>query len=206
MNAIERLKKAGLGPGNGEIIWHKLDLSDPRDAKKSGEEFLKRESRLDILINNAALISAPFEKGPDGVSTMVTINYGEILNPFSAETASFFLPPQSHQPLRIYPNTPYVRIVNVASTVHRWIPLGPTFNTIEDYNLLYKGKILSGLMRYGHSKLMNVLFTRSLQKRFDEATPPVPITVIAAHPGGVDTYSQDWYFSTLGRWLMSSFL
>lgn len=47
--AIARLEHEGLQPGDGEVIWLKLDLSDPRDAKKVAEEFLKREKRLDIL-------------------------------------------------------------------------------------------------------------------------------------------------------------
>ena len=47
--AIARLEQEGLQPGDGEVIWLKLDLSDPRDAKKAAEEFLKREKRLDIL-------------------------------------------------------------------------------------------------------------------------------------------------------------
>lgn len=45
--AIASLEAEGLG--NGQVLWLKLDLSDPREAKKSAEEFLKREQRLDIL-------------------------------------------------------------------------------------------------------------------------------------------------------------
>lgn len=47
--AMAQLDAEGFAPGNGEVVWLKLDLSDPRDAKKSAEEFLKREERLDIL-------------------------------------------------------------------------------------------------------------------------------------------------------------
>lgn len=47
--ALAQLEVDGLGPGNGEVVWLKLDLTDPRDVKKSAEEFLKRETRLDIL-------------------------------------------------------------------------------------------------------------------------------------------------------------
>lgn len=44
---MERLKKEGLG--DGSLHWLKLDLSDPRGAKSSAEEFMKKEDRLDIL-------------------------------------------------------------------------------------------------------------------------------------------------------------
>ncbi|PBL04045.1 NAD(P)-binding protein [Armillaria gallica] len=47
--AMERLEKEGREPGFGEIMWHELDLKDPRSAKESAERFVARESRLDIL-------------------------------------------------------------------------------------------------------------------------------------------------------------
>lgn len=49
LDAIEKLNSEDISPGKGEVKWLKLDLSDPREAKKSAEEFLKLESRLDIL-------------------------------------------------------------------------------------------------------------------------------------------------------------
>lgn len=53
-DAIERIKAAGLSPGNGQIELLELDLGAPTLAKVAAEEFLKREKRLDILVNNAA--------------------------------------------------------------------------------------------------------------------------------------------------------
>jgi NAD(P)-dependent dehydrogenase (short-subunit alcohol dehydrogenase family) len=47
--AIEKLKAEGLGPGNGEIVWVKLDLCDIRGTKAAAEEIMKKEKRLDIL-------------------------------------------------------------------------------------------------------------------------------------------------------------
>lgn len=47
--ALERVEKEGREPGLGEVIWHELNLSDPRWAKKSAEQFREKESRLDIL-------------------------------------------------------------------------------------------------------------------------------------------------------------
>lgn len=53
--AIASLKHEGLGPGNGEVLWLKLDLSDPRDAKKAAEEFLTKEQRLDVLSSSSVI-------------------------------------------------------------------------------------------------------------------------------------------------------
>jgi len=54
LDAIGRIKAAGLSPGNGQIELLELDLAAPKLAKTAAEEFLKREQRLDILVNNAA--------------------------------------------------------------------------------------------------------------------------------------------------------
>ena len=47
--AIQELQSAGLTAGNGELAFLKLDLSNPEEAKRAAEEFLKLESRLDVL-------------------------------------------------------------------------------------------------------------------------------------------------------------
>ena len=47
--ALQRVVSEGREPGLGEVIWHELDLKDPRDAKASAERFIEKESRLDIL-------------------------------------------------------------------------------------------------------------------------------------------------------------
>lgn len=47
MAAICQLEEEGIGPG--EVVWLPINLSDPQWAKKAAEEFLEKESRLDIL-------------------------------------------------------------------------------------------------------------------------------------------------------------
>lgn len=49
--AIARLEAEGaLSGGNaGKVIWLPLDLATPESAKRGAEEFLRRETRLDIL-------------------------------------------------------------------------------------------------------------------------------------------------------------
>lgn len=44
---LKRIEDEGHEKGTAE--WHHLDLSDPALAKKSAEEFLAKEQRLDIL-------------------------------------------------------------------------------------------------------------------------------------------------------------
>ena len=47
--AIEKLHAEGLGPGNGQVLWLKLDLSDPREVVKAAQELMQKEERLDVL-------------------------------------------------------------------------------------------------------------------------------------------------------------
>lgn len=47
--ALDRVEREGREPGLGEVIWHELDLKDPRTAKSSAQSFMEKESRLDIL-------------------------------------------------------------------------------------------------------------------------------------------------------------
>lgn len=64
LDAIERIRAAGLSPGNGQIELLELDLAAPKLAKTAAEEFLKKEERLDILLNNAAAYVSPLHLGP----------------------------------------------------------------------------------------------------------------------------------------------
>lgn len=47
---IAKLKADGYldDPKSGEVLWHELDLTTPVQAKRSAEEFMKRETRLDV--------------------------------------------------------------------------------------------------------------------------------------------------------------
>jgi len=66
LDAIERIKASGLSPGNGQIELLELDLAAPKLAKAAAEEFLKKEERLDILVNNAAVYVFPYTSWSGG--------------------------------------------------------------------------------------------------------------------------------------------
>ena len=45
--AITKLQEEGIG--SGDVVWLLCDLSTPALAKKSGETFLSKDERLDVL-------------------------------------------------------------------------------------------------------------------------------------------------------------
>lgn len=47
--AIDQLRKDNAGITDGSLHSLKLELSDPRAVKRAAEEFLQKETRLDIL-------------------------------------------------------------------------------------------------------------------------------------------------------------
>ncbi|KZT10383.1 NAD-P-binding protein [Laetiporus sulphureus 93-53] len=175
--AIARLTKEGLAPGNGEVHWLKLDLSDPRLAKASAEEFMRKQERLDVLINNAAMPRSPYTKTHDGIQDIMMVNHLSpfvftiTLLPLLTKTAS---DPQTD-----------VRIVNVSSNAMRFLRRGVRFRNADDFNDEHNGELSPDMARYARSKLATVLFTTQLQKRLD--TLGLPIITMALHPGLVRT-------------------
>jgi NAD(P)-dependent dehydrogenase (short-subunit alcohol dehydrogenase family) len=84
-----------------------------------------------------------------------------------------------------------VRIINLTSAGHVLAP-APGIN-FADTSLPNK----SVWARYGQSKLANILFTKTLAKRYDK------ILSVAVHPGGVDTNLVNTW---LGNYMWLKFL
>ncbi|CDO76361.1 hypothetical protein BN946_scf185011.g25 [Trametes cinnabarina] len=186
--AIERLHAEGLGPGHGEVVWLKLELSDPRGVKEAAEEFMRREDRLDILINNAALLLVPFQKSHHGIQDVVMVNYvgtylfTRALLPLLKRTAQ---QPGSD-----------VRIVAVNSDANEQCPYDVRFRNLDDLNREFAEKSFPQFMRYAFSKLMQWMFIRELQHRFEQEN--IPIVCIAVDPGQVNTEGVRAYANSVG--------
>ena len=141
-----------------------LDLSDLALVRRFGDEFASRHDRLDILINNAAIMFVPFGKTVDGYELQFATNH----------LAHFAL---TGLLLDHIVRTPLARVVTASS----W---GHIFGVIDLGNLnAEKGYDPGGA--YAHSKLANILFTYELQRRFEGAG--VEATAHATHPGWTAT-------------------
>ncbi|KAI0959136.1 hypothetical protein AcW1_004052 [Taiwanofungus camphoratus] len=186
--AIERLRAAGLGPGNGNVVWLKLDLGDPRSAKKAAESFMEKERRLDVVVNSAALLLVPFAKTHDGVQDIVMVNY---LSPVVFINTLLPLLKQTAQ----NPGAD-VRIVLLSSEGHAAVADGIRFRNIDDFNFEYKDSTFQQHLRYSTSKLMGVLYVKELQRKME--AEGVPIIVMAVHPGIVNTEGVQNYAHSVG--------
>ncbi|KAK0213945.1 NAD-P-binding protein [Armillaria fumosa] len=173
--AINRLNEEGREPGLGEVIWHELDLIDPRSVKESAERFIARETKLDILVNNAALIPAFGNVqvlNADGIEENMAINYlgpyifTKSLLPLLESTASL--------------DGTDVRIINVGSGGYRYAR-NLEYDSKEAWNHSFKWYLLPSLQRYEYSKLALHLWTNNLARHLSEKHSKV--LVMITQPG-----------------------
>lgn len=146
----------------GNIKVAELDLTDLKSVRRFAENFQQNYSRLDVLLNNAGIMTTPYFTTKDGFEGQVGTNH---LGHFAL--TGLLLP--------VIQKTPGSRVVNVSSMAHKQ-------GKMDFSNLLFEnGKGYSPMKAYGRSKLANLLFTYELQ-RFFEANNINSISV-AAHPG-----------------------
>ncbi|EJC97831.1 NAD-binding protein [Fomitiporia mediterranea MF3/22] len=207
IGTIARLEAEGLGPGNGKPIFLKAVFDDPRNAKKSAEEFLDRESRLDILVNNIARLVVPYERDPLGLPLSVSVNH---FSPFVFTNT--LLPLMKRTAL--LPNTD-VRIVNMSSDSHARVS-NVQLKTKDDFYFpkVVDGSTSSQHMHYGFTKLLNILFTRELARRLAASSQDGGSNILcfSVHPGWITTEGNlalgnryPWPLSTL-VWLIVRYL
>ncbi|OAV88717.1 hypothetical protein, variant [Puccinia triticina 1-1 BBBD Race 1] len=164
-SAIEEIKQ--LVP-DAQLGFIHFDLTILSSAKAAAEEFMSKESRLDMLINNAGVMGTRYELSPDGIEVQACNATGHFaltshLLPILKRTASSV-------------SDAHVRIVNVSSTAHI-TATDPDLSSLEGINRPNDWP----MGRYGHSKLNNILLTNELQKRLSDSN----IYCLSVHPGVV---------------------
>ncbi|EDR03225.1 uncharacterized protein LACBIDRAFT_253463 [Laccaria bicolor S238N-H82] len=155
-----------------DALFLKLDLADLTSVKAAAEEFQRKETRLDVLYNNAGVLGPPIAdvtaQGYDlqfGTNTLGHFYFTKLLLPTLLASA------------KTSPDGK-VRVINVSSAAHHWHHGSIDFNILKDCPARKKK---SGLMLYGQSKLGNILFSNELFRRY--AHEGVISTSI--HPGNL---------------------
>ena len=157
-----------------------LDLASLASVERFATEFTERYPRLDVLANNAGIMGGPLAKTEDGFERQVGTNHlghyaltGRLLDRLLA--------------------TPGARVVNVSSMGHRR-------GRVDFDNFFYEQGGYGGWAAYFRTKLLNLLFTYELQRRFERAG--VEVEALAAHPGFSSTNLGEVMG---GRWRMGWF-
>lgn len=154
------------------------DLGDFASVRQAAAVFEARGLALDVLINNAGILNTKHVVRPEGIEEMFAVNH----------LGHFLL---THLLLPALFRAPAARIVVVASGAYLMC------KTIYLEDLAWEQRYRP-LKAYGHSKLANILFMRSLAKRLEGST----VTVNALHPGEVTTglgRQNGWWVGALHR-------
>jgi NAD(P)-dependent dehydrogenase (short-subunit alcohol dehydrogenase family) len=144
--------------GSGEVRSYLADLSSLATVRGLSERLLADEGRLDVLVNNAGIISRERRVSEDGVELTFAVNY-----------LSHFLLTRLLMPL-LRRSAP-ARVVNVASAGQSPIEFSDP--------MLERG--YDAMRAYSQSKLGQIMFTFELAEREGDTG----VTVNALHPASL---------------------
>jgi len=170
--AKAEIEKAGA---KGKIVVMELDLADLASVKAFSKAFKAKYSQLDVLLNNAGIMTTPYFLTKDGFEGQMGTNH---LGHFAL----------TGELMDLIARTPSSRVVNVSSSGHKAGKMN------FDDLLFADGKGYGRMKAYGRSKLSNLLFTYELQRFFENKE--VESIALAAHPGGSQT-NLDQHINTM---------
>jgi NAD(P)-dependent dehydrogenase (short-subunit alcohol dehydrogenase family) len=153
----------GRDTGNRNVRSVHADFAQLAQVRRLAQELESGLPRLDVLINNAGVMSAPGALSADGYDLTFAVNH---LAPFLLTNLLL---------ARLSQSAP-ARIVVVASEAHRRAAL--------DFGDLMNARVSGFLTPYERSKLANLLFARSLARRLAGSG----VSVNALHPGLVASH------------------
>jgi retinol dehydrogenase 14 len=148
--------------GNDQVELMICDFASQSSIRQFAEAFKQRHNRLDVLVNNAGVVLRMRSTTEDGFERTFATNH-----------LGYFL--VTNLLLDVLKKSAPARIVNVASTAHKYARLDP--------NAWVTGRDFSAFGAYANSKLANILFTYELARRLEGTG----VTANCLHPGGVGT-------------------
>lgn len=166
--AVQALQAAYPG---SQVHFLSLDLGSLAAVRQTAERFFARWNRLDVLINNAAIMATPLGYTPDGFEQQFATNF---LGPFLL-TKLLLLALREAAP---------ARVVILTSGTHR-------ASDIHFDDIQYQHRPYDKWEAYGQSKTADALFAVALTRHFGEQH----IMANAVNPGGIRTGLQEQYLT-----------
>jgi len=148
---------------DADVSFVELDQANLNSVKKAAKA-VKKEPRLDVLINNAGIMGPPLERTADGFESQFGVNH------LGAFALTGLLLPKLEQ-------TKKSRVVVTSSLAHK----GGKIN-FDDINA---DDGYSSWERYAQSKLANILHATELDRRLRAKGSPTVAT--CCHPGIAST-------------------
>lgn len=145
----------GLSSASEQSIGFVSDFSDMAAVRRMGEEVAKQLPKLNVLINNAGVLSSPNIMTVDGFDIRFAVNY----------FAPYLL---THAVLPLLKATHQARIINLSSAAQM---------TISDEALAGRKIFVDDLPAYAQSKLALTMWSFALAKQHSD------LNVIVVNPG-----------------------
>jgi NAD(P)-dependent dehydrogenase (short-subunit alcohol dehydrogenase family) len=160
---VEKGKQAAARM-TGDVTVQELDLSSLESVRTAAADLHGTLPRIDLLINNAGVMTPPKQTTRDGFELQFGTNH---LGHFALTglLLDLLLP------------VPDSRVVTVSSTGHR-------IQAAIHFDDLQWERSYNRLAAYAQSKLANLMFTYELQRRL---MPHGTTVAVAAHPGTANT-------------------
>lgn len=197
--AIEKIHASNRKVEAGKLIFLPLDLADLDSVAKAAEIFLKQEDRLDVLVNNAGVLTWDYQTTKQGLELVTGVNHvGHFL--FTVSLLPILKATANEKDSD-------VRVVTVSSAGHAFMMPDLTFTLTTDFT--YPGVapgVRNQLSRNAVSKSANILFASEMQRRMDAEN--IRIISTSLSPGIIATEGQAGItFGFLGPiwWLIKTF-
>ncbi|KAJ5383015.1 hypothetical protein N7517_000926 [Penicillium concentricum] len=164
-----------LDTGRLKLLF--MDQTDLSSIRACAEEFLKESSKLNILINNAAVMNTPEGLTKDGFELQFGTNH------LSHFLLFYLLKDTLVETARSTP-TFHSRVINVSSSGHRYSPINlDNVNFEGNYN---------GWLAYGASKTANIYMATQIERLYGSQG----LHSYSLHPGAfmspnLQKHSQD---------------
>ncbi|MBU9710450.1 SDR family oxidoreductase [Evansella tamaricis] len=148
---------------NQKVELFLCDLGKLEDIRRVAQAINEKFPRLDVLVNNAAIITTTRQETKDGFELQFGVNH---LGPFLLTNLLL-------EKIKAGNSS---RIINVSSGAHK-------FGNIDFNDLHTSQRKYRTFSVYGQSKLANILFTIELAQQLRDTG----VTVNCLHPGAVST-------------------
>ena len=160
------LDEIASATGNHSLKYFKADLSIIKNLDNLANDIKREYNSIDILINNAGAYFSQYSETEEQLEMTFALNHLSYfqLTMLLIDAIEFEIPG---------------RVINVASSAH--------FGAKLDLNDIQMKKRYKGWTAYSNSKLMNILFTYEVHKRYKDTG----ISFNSLHPGFVDTSFGD---------------
>ena len=158
--------KGALSDLEGEVSTAALDLGDLSSVRAFVDQMTRDLNRLDLLINNAGIMTCPEARVGPGWESQFGINH---MGHFALTTGL----------MPLLERTEDARVVALSSTAHK-------LTDILWDDIQYERTSYDKWQAYGQAKTANALFANGLSRRLK----PSGGLAFAVHPGGIFTPLQ----------------